>query len=960
MPTTVPESVSATYYYAAGKKITINRRSDLVAVKFQSRATTETITSFGVRELQLEPSDEFKEMQQGALRLFKVPAGRESRDGRALREAMLEQPGVEKVGEVFTNEFNQPLILTRELVCRFKPGITVGQIDEILKTFALEKVEKLAFTDNGFVLGVKPESDRDAIEVANALVEQGYAVYAAPNFIEHIGLRQAAVAMPPVPVRHGVHPADPMFGQQWHLDNIGQVAGGVAGVAGADVHVTLAWQVTMGDSNLRLAVIDGGTDITHNDLNAPGKVVAPIDFDAVPPDNNPIGGAHGTQVAGMAVATANNGVVGAGAAPNCRLIPIKASDVGTQTQMAHGFAYAADNMASVITCSLGPVGPWVMQDHLREALDYATTFGRNGRGCVYTQAVDNAPNPINIDQVSAYERSIAVTRTNNRDLYDGAATGVELDLAAPGRDVLLITNTTAIDKSTSTVRTGTSYAAPLTAGVAVLTLSIDPGRSWEEVRQVLMDSADKIDAVAHPYAPAPVGRPPGTRNDHYGYGRVNAATAVQLAGIASQRDLMVRDTPADTGAVPQPAWGFWDSPDIWVRNVDDGGAVHQNTIRGQDNFVYFRVTNRGTEASLPCWVRVIITTFAGTEFRYPFDFKPDTTTAPAGGTPGNLKDSSLFPAAGSYLIGTQRIESIPAGGDVVAKVKWEKAFIPPAAGWHPCLLVEVSPHDGPMPAGEHVWENNNLGQKNITIVNAVRRRVVDMAFKYLDMFKHIRPFTSLELRWAKRPRTPFPVFLELKDEKALDKIKPGLMAERGELAEPETEFETVPETGGAEMLMPLKLTFLEEAKIAIGGEGRGDEMPVALTFPRGSSVEIGRGLLPETGEAMTITEEELDAGMSETEEILEEPGRAALTPIAAAKGFALAKLEGKTMVAMKPNMTSALLRVPSFGGGLKDAALKFRVPENARVGDTWVLDVAQRDMRGRLLGGVRFRINVVE
>jgi subtilisin family serine protease len=465
-------------------------------------------------------------------------------------------------------------------------------------------VETLGFSENAFVLRVKPGSAKTSLEIANELLEGGQAVYAYPNWIEYIGYRMG-VAIAEPEVRHGVHPTDPNFTQQWHHDNVGQVADGMAGTVGADVRTTLAWQTTMGNPAIRLAVIDGGVDIAHNDLNGAGKVVAPIDLMVTPPDNDPLGGTHGTQVAGMAVATVNNSVVGAGSAPNCKLIPVKGGDTMAQVRMAQGFQYAVDNDADVITCSLGPVGAWPMTDALREAIDYATTYGRNGRGCVYTQAVDNSPNAISIDQVSAYERSIAVSRTNNTDHYDGAATGPELDLCAPGRSVVTITNCTrnaagvVTDANTMATKTGTSFAAPLTAGVACLILSVNQNLSWEEVRQVLLDSADKIDAAANPYNLAPASRPPGTRNDRYGYGRVNAQRAIQLAQAGSARDLYIRDTVGDIGTVPQPAWGFWDSPDIWVRNTDDGGTTHQNTIRGQDNFLHARVWNRGAQASLP-------------------------------------------------------------------------------------------------------------------------------------------------------------------------------------------------------------------------------------------------------------------------------------------------------------------------------------------------------------------------
>jgi hypothetical protein len=79
---------------------------------------------------------------------------------------------------------------------------------------------------------------------------------------------------------------------------------------------------------------------------------------------------------------------------------------------------------------------------------------------------------------------------------------------------------------------------------------------------------------------------------------------------------------------------------------------------------------------------------------------------------------------GTYLIGEVKVSGIAAGADQIVNVQWPTALIPPETvmvgmsnvTWHPCLLVECSPLDGPTTGGNHVWDSNSLGQKNISIV----------------------------------------------------------------------------------------------------------------------------------------------------------------------------------------------------------------------------------------------------
>ena len=157
-------------------------------------------------------------------------------------------------------------------------------------------------------------------------------------------------------------------------------------------------------------------------------------------------------------------------------------------------------------------------------------------------------------------------------------------------------------------------------------------------------------------------------------------------------DLWLRDDPAHTGA---EQWNgrFWDSPDLWIRNRDDGGTVHQSPIAGRDNYFYARVRNQGAGAAGHFMVAFQIRQFAGVQFTYPADFLPPIA------------------ATGGF--------DLAAGQTRVVTARWPAALVPPA-GAHACWLATVLARGDRPIAGRHVWEHGNLAQKNLTIVRAKR------------------------------------------------------------------------------------------------------------------------------------------------------------------------------------------------------------------------------------------------
>lgn len=157
----------------------------------------------------------------------------------------------------------------------------------------------------------------------------------------------------------------------------------------------------------------------------------------------------------------------------------------------------------------------------------------------------------------------------------------------------------------------------------------------------------------------------------------------------SAPDLWLRDAPGHTGPDVWPG-SFWNSPDLWVRNADDGGTAHQSPEYGQTNWFYARVRNRGTVMVRHFVVTFNVKQYAGTEFLYPNDFLP------------------CIAAVSGF--------DLAPGASVILKARWPRNKVPPP-GAHACLLAAVLTKGDQPIVGHRVWEYNNLAQKNLSIVD---------------------------------------------------------------------------------------------------------------------------------------------------------------------------------------------------------------------------------------------------
>ena len=278
---------------------------------------------------------------------------------------------------------------------------------------------------------------------------------------------------------------DDLQQEQWALDNTGQIVDGVDCIPGADIDAPEAWDLTSGEMSVSVAVLDTGVRTDHVDLGS--NLVAGFDFvndDIVPSDD--AGPGHGTPVAGIIGAVGNNGTGITGINWNVSLLPVKVCDQNGScpySAIAAGIEYAMSRGARVINLSVAcdehrdpytgacgaelPGACWSQM--LYDSLDAARMAG-----VMAVVSAGNCGADLDDDTKAypcAYELDnvLCVGATDERDeLASFSNYGPShVRVAAPGSKVLSLST----DPTSTILWAGTSFSAPMAAGVAALQLS---------------------------------------------------------------------------------------------------------------------------------------------------------------------------------------------------------------------------------------------------------------------------------------------------------------------------------------------------------------------------------------------------------------------------------------------------------------------------------------------------------
>jgi len=493
----------------------------------------------------------------GGVYVFAIEPGL---DPVSVMQELRTDPRVKMVNPVIDDGQGQNRWMTDLLIVQYKDGTARASIDSLNGALASYVNPPDPGEPMLYFVRVRPDLQLSTLDVAELYYETGLCRYTQPNFIWQPVFHDAIVSpiensIPPPP------PPDTLYINQWHWDNRRQAGG----VADADVDADSAWMITMGSPSVRVAIIDVGFNIHHEDSDSLTRIFG---YDQVgrhwydpQPDSNPYPDCtawlmeklcgHGTSILGELAAAHLNGKGLKGLAPHCTYWGIKKVDndgLTTDSLTTAALRSAWTTFGCQIVSNSWGGG---YSTRIEAQLD---TMYRSGVAVFFAAGNGGVVSfPATLSTVTA------VGATDPSDVvWPWSGKGSSLDIVAPGGDTnksrtygyiwtsdmmgndgyvpnIYPSATCANSDNYNCKFGGTSSAAPVAAGIAALILSLRPD---------FMDSTNPAGIIRRILEASAEDKGPVGWDSAYGWGRVNAYRALLAAcNCPSQGDVDTVNSP---------------------------------------------------------------------------------------------------------------------------------------------------------------------------------------------------------------------------------------------------------------------------------------------------------------------------------------------------------------------------------------------------------------------------------
>jgi len=355
---------------------------------------------------------------------------------------------------------------------------------------------------------------------------------------------------------------DPFFKYQWHLKSNGTVVNNtnnISTIIGNDLNILDVYHYQLGDGNKTIIqVVDTGVELIHEDLsvdtsrslnavtgtNDPSATESVSSYDPY----SPLMIGHGTAVAGIIAAKANNGKGLRGVVPNAVIAGSNWLEEQSLFELERVW-YSMPNSDEILV-SNNSWGAYLIKDkNFEEIMKLASENLRGGKGRVFTVAAGNDREGFgnaNLSYVANNRYAIAVASLDYNNTYSYysnpgsnilvSAYGGEKYTKSPTIATTLLTGKSYYaselgstegavtfdedeNKSYTYVMNGTSSATPMVSGAVALVLESCPSLTWRDIKWLISYTSKKVDITNDKWITNSANR---SHNINYGYGLIDA------------------------------------------------------------------------------------------------------------------------------------------------------------------------------------------------------------------------------------------------------------------------------------------------------------------------------------------------------------------------------------------------------------------------------------------------------